>query len=78
MLRNKEKLHWTFLPSSENFLLYLSLLFFSDLPNNQIVCYMHICHSHRVCRINYSDFGQDVKARFYSFTSASTGNCGEK
>lgn len=41
----KEKLHWTFLPSSENFLLYLSLLFFSDLSTNQTVCYMHICHS---------------------------------
>ena len=72
----KEKLHWTFLLSSENFLLYFSLLFFSDLSNNQTICYMHIYHSHRVWRINYSDFGQEVKVRFYSFTSASTGNCG--
>lgn len=75
-LRVKEKLHWTFLPSFENSFLYLSLLFFSDLSNNQTVCYMCICHSRGVWRINYFDLGQEVKARFYSFTSASTGNCG--
>ena len=37
---------------------------------------MHICHSQGVWRINYSYFGQEVKARFYTFISASTGNCG--